>query len=579
MNIFQILKCDILDIASKLGFDYEIFHDKLSVEIPKDRLHGDLSTNIAMLLASQLKQNPREIAIQFINELSKLDYVANAEVAGAGFINFTIKSSCWCEILRYILNFTDEFSKIRVGDGLKINVEYVSANPTGPLHVGHARGAVYGDVLSNVLEYSGYSVTREYYINDAGNQVNVLAETALLRYKEILHNVVIEIPQGLYPGSYMIPVGQGLFDKYGPELEKLSSTEQKNIAKDLALQQMMSLIKADLSVLGISHDVFFSENSLHESGLIDSIIPTLSTKDLVYRGILPTPKGKADDTWEPKEQTLFRSTNFGDDQDRVVQKSDGSWTYFASDLAYAKNKIDRGFQKLIYILGADHGGYVKRIKGIIKALSDDKVLSEVLICQMVNFMDNGVPIKMSKRSGNFATVKDVIDAVGSDVVRFMMLMRKNDAMLDFDLQKVCEQSKDNPIFYVQYAHVRTVSLMQKAMSQANEAYLKCINGEYSLELLSSEEEINLIKLIASWPKILESAAISCEPHKIALHLYAVASEFHGLWNLVQCNEGPYRFIIDSEFEITASRLALVLAVQKAIKIGLDVIGITPIDQM
>ncbi|RTK92134.1 MAG: arginine--tRNA ligase [Rickettsiales bacterium] len=577
MNIFKELWHDLVTIGSAICDDKEIWAQG-NLEAPKDHLNGDISTNIAMIIAAKNGSNPREISLQLKEHLLKIPYIAHIEVAGPGFINFTIKADKWHECIKSILNDDKDFWQENIGNGYKINVEYVSANPTGPMHVGHARGAVYGDALANVLKLCGYDVTKEYYINDAGSQIDTLLDSAYLRYKEVITGNSVIIPEGLYPGDYIKEVGQKIADKFGNELLNLNKEQINNKIKDLVVDEMMGLIKKDLSELGVHHDVFFSEQSLHNDNKIDNAIKILEQKGLIYTGILPPPKGKIDEEWQEKEQLLFRSTNYGDDQDRPVQKGDGSWTYLAADFAYAKDKIDRGFKTLVYILGADHSGYVKRIQAVINALGDGKVKSDIRISQLVNFVKNNKPIKMSKRSGNFMTVSDVTSHFSKDIIRFMMLTRRNDMTLDFDFDKVKQQSKDNPVFYVQYAHVRTKSIMAKAIETIPLAYEKFINNEFNLSLLSTEEEIQLIKLLASWPKTLTGAAKFCEPQRIAYYLIEVASHFHSIWNLGKENN-DYRFNIEEDIELTAARLALVESIRKIIAVGFSVMGVKPIDKM
>ena len=577
MNIFKELKVDLKNVGLQICKDEDIW-SQANLETPKDPLNGDISTNIAMIIASKDGGNPKEIALKFKEYLSEIPYIAHIEVAGPGFINFTIKAEKWHGCIRSILNDDPDFWEVNVGVGEKVNVEYVSANPTGPMHIGHARGAVYGDVLANVLNKCGYLATKEYYINDAGSQIDTLIDSVILRYKEALTGEVAKLPEGLYPGDYLKAVGQKLVNKYQGRLLEMEEKLMRQKVKEVAIDDMLALIKTDLAGLGVHHDVFFSEQSLHDTGKIDKAVEVLSKKNLIYTGMLPPPKGKVDDNWEEKEQMLFKSTDYGDDQDRPVQKSDGSWSYLAADFAYAKDKIDRGFDTLVYILGADHSGYVKRVEAIIDALSDGRVRSDVRTNQLVNFVKDGKQIKMSKRSGNFMTVHDVTNEVSKDIIRFIMLTRRNDMMLDFDFDKVKEQSKDNPVFYVQYAHVRAKSILAKATDTIPAAYDKFISDEFDLSLLSTEEEIQLIKLLASWPRILASAAKHCEPQRIAYYLIDVASRFHSIWNLGKDNS-DYRFNIEDDVELTAARLAMAESVRKIIVGGFEVMGITPMDKM
>ena len=576
MNIFNLLKTEIVNVGEKITKNLELLKTA-NIEIPKNTLNGDLSTNIAMIIAAKENKNPREIALEFKKLLSSIPFIAHIEIAGSGFINFTIKASEWQKSICSILDDTENFSESEIGKDIKVNIEYVSANPTGPMHIGHARGAVYGDALALLLKKCGYQVTKEYYINDAGSQIDDLTKTVFLRYKEALGEEVT-IPSGLYPGKYLIPVGQALATIYGDDLLTMPLVQSHQIIKEFAVKQMLDIIKNDLKNLGIEHDFFFSEQSLHSSNKIEQVVEILKANEMIYEGVLPPPKGKIDNDWIEKKQMLFRSSNFGDDQDRPIQKSDGSWSYLAADFAYAKDKIDRGYNNLIYILGADHSGYVKRIEAVINSLSQNKVKTDIKICQLVNFVEDGIPIKMSKRSGNFTTVEDVTNEVGKDIIRFMMLTRKNDAVLDFDLAKVKELSKENPVFYVQYAHVRTISILTNCEENAPLAYKIFLDKKYDLSLLSSEEEIQLIKLLASWPKLIEGAAKSFEPHRIAFYLQSVAARFHSLWNLGRENN-DYRFIIEDDIELTAARLALAKAINKIIVSGFEIIGITPLDKM
>lgn len=577
MNIFKELKADLKSSCFSV-FPDEALWEQASLEAPKDPLNGDISTNIAMLIASRNGANPREIALKFKELLGHIHYIAHIEVAGPGFINFTIRGEKWHECIRSILNGDKEFEEINVGKGLKVNIEYVSVNPTGPMHIGHARNAVYGNALSNLLRRCGYDVTDEYYVNDAGSQIDALVDSLLIRYKEALSGEKAEIPQGLYPGLYLADLGQKIASEYKDELLKLDDKTMRSKLKAIAVSAMLDLIKHDLAKLGVKHDIFVSEQSLHDNGKIEEAVNILTKMGLIYKGVLPPPKGKTDELWEEKEQLLFRSSNYGDDQDRPIQKSDGSWSYLASDFAYAKDKIDRGFDCLVYILGADHSGYIKRIKAVIEALSNGRVKSDVRVCQLVSFVKDKEMLKMSKRSGDFVTVSDVVDDVGKDIIRFMMLTRRNDMSLEFDFAKVKEQSKDNPVFYVQYAHVRTRSILSKAKQTIPGAYELFEKNEFDLSLLASEEEIQLIKLLASWPRILASAAASFEPQKIAYYLIDVASRFHAIWNLGKEND-YYRFNVENNLAVTSARLALARSVGKVIAKGLGIIGVTPLNEM
>ncbi len=577
MNIFIELSSDIKKLGMNICQDETIWK-KTSLEIPKDASHGDVSTNIAMIAASVLKTNPRKLAEEFKLEFSKIEYVEKVEIAGPGFLNFFIKTEKWQSYISKILDGKSDFWDVNVGNEKKVNVEYVSANPTGPMHIGHARGAVYGDVLANILKKCGYDVTKEYYINDAGSQINTLIESSYLRYKEAVTGEEIDVPEGLYPGDYLKNIGANLAIEYGKFLLDLSAEEIDKKLRKIVIDSMMDLIREDLAGLGVHHDVFFSEQTLHDSNKIEESISVLKNKDLIYEGTLPPPKGKLPDDWQEEEQILFKSTNYGDDQDRAVQKKDGSWTYLAADFAYAQDKIGRGFDNLVYILGADHGGYVKRIKAVIDALSDGQVTSDIKISQLVNFVKDGKPVKMSKRSGNFQTVKDVINEVDKDIIRFIMLTRRSDMILDFDFDKVKEQSKDNPVFYVQYAHVRCSSILAKAEEEMKNAYNNYSNKKYDLSLINTDEEMALLKIISAWPRFLKLAAIAREPHKIAYYLIEVATKLHSIWHMGKENEN-YRFTIEGKDDLTSARLALAASAKAVIKEGLSVMGIGALDKM
>ncbi|MFV9929483.1 MAG: arginine--tRNA ligase [Rickettsia endosymbiont of Haemaphysalis japonica] len=576
MNIFNQLKQDII-VASRQLYNNQEIANTATIETPKDSFNGDLSSNIAMIIAAKESIAPREVALKFKEVLITLPYIASIEIAGPGFINFTIKADSWQASIKDILQHEEKFFEIDIDKSRNINIEYVSANPTGPMHIGHARGAVYGDVLARILQKVGYSVTKEYYVNDAGSQINDLVSTVLLRYKEALGEQ-ITIPAGLYPGEYLIPLGQILAKEYGNKLLTMNDAERFKIIKSFAVEKMLDLNRKDLADLGIKHDIFFSEQSLHDKGEIEETVKLLERMGLIYEGTLPAPKGKIHEEWDNRVQKLFKSTKYGDSQDRPIEKADGSWSYFASDLAYAKDKIERGANHLIYVLGADHSGYVKRIGAIVKALGKAQVKVDVKICQLVHCVENGVPVKMSKRLGSFASVQDVNHEVGKDIIRFMMLTRQHDKPLDFDLVKVKEQSRENPIFYVQYAHVRTISILSKARELMPESYNNFEAGKYDLSLLSSEEEIEIIKLLASWTKTLEASAKYFEPHRIAFYLINLASKFHSMWNFGKENS-DYRFVIESNKELTLARLALASAIQKVIASGLEVIGVEPMNKM
>ena len=580
MNIFNFIRDKIIESCSVVATAEKwpaINPNAINAEQPKNADHGDIATNAAMVLASQVKQNPRQIAEKLTEQLSKIDIVASASIAGPGFINLKLADEIWQKQLMLISKDADAYAKTNIGKGHRANIEYVSANPTGPLHIGHARNAVCGDALANLMEFCGYDVTKEYYINDAGAQIDVLADSAYLRYLELYGKFNGEFPEGKYPGDYLIPPAQKLKDLHGDSLISMDETKRREIIKPFIINEMMDLIRHDLELLGIKQEVFTSEKSLHEKGLLEQLLKFLEEKELVYRGVLEPPKGKKPDDWEEREQLLFKTTQYGDDIDRPLQKSDGSWTYFASDIAYMKEKLDRNFDYLAIFLGVDHGGYVKRLKSAAKALSSDKADVDVKLCQLVNYMKNGQPFKMSKRKGNFATVKDIVDLVGKDILRFIMLTRKNDATLDFGLDKVVEQSKDNPVFYVQYAHARAKSVLRNAAENTQDAFKLFEEGKADVSLISSNSELSLLKNLSSWPKQIEQAAESHEPHRIAYYLEALAAEFHGLWTKGK-NE-DIRFIIEDNPELTAARLTLVDATSKIIASGLRIIGVKAIDSM
>jgi len=545
----------------------------VAVEPPRDASHGDLATNAAMVLAKQAKTNPRALAEQIVAKLSDDPQVQSADIAGPGFINLRLVPSVWLDEIAAIASQGENYGKSTMGKGQRVNVEFVSTNPTGPMHMGHCRGAVVGDVLSNLLEYSGHSVVREYYINDAGGQVDVLARSAHLRYREALGEDIGAIPEGLYPGDYLIPVGQYLAEELGDRYQNAPEADWLPIFRAEAVEKMMDRIKADLKLLGIEHDLFSSEAALHAAGKPDQAEAWLREQDLVYDGMLEAPKGKTPDDWEPVELPLFRSTKFGDDQDRPIKKSDGNWTYFGADLAYHMQKAENA-DALIDIWGADHAGTVKRIKAAVAALSEGQgkpIPFDVKLVQMVQLMRAGEPLKMSKRSGNFITLADMIDEVGKDVVRFTMLTRKPEAQMEFDFAKVVEASKDNPVFYVQYAHARIHSTMRKA---AAEGFAPASDN---LALLG-EEELELVKQAAQFPRQVEAAAQAREAHRIAFYLYDLAGAFHAYWNLG--NDRPdKRFIVADNAELTGARLFLAAQLGQVIRNGLRILGVDAVEEM
>ena len=547
----------------------------VSVEPPRDAARGDMATNAAMVLAKPAGMNPRQIADGLAAKLLADPRIALAEVAGPGFLNLRLDAALWQGVVKAAL--TDPtYGRSTLGQKQKMLVEYVSANPTGPLHVGHTRGAVFGDALASLLDYVGYDVTREYYINDGGAQVDVLARSVYLRYQEA-HDLSVDWPVGSYPGDYLIEVGEELKAAIGDKYLESPEDDWLEEIRLFATERMMDMIRADLAQLGVVMDSFYSEKSLYGTGLIEKAIAELDAKGLIYRGTLEPPKGKLPDDWEPREQTLFKSTDHGDDVDRPVQKSDGAWTYFAPDIAYHYDKVQRGFDQLIDVFGADHGGYVKRMKAAVSALSDGRVPLDIKLTQLVKLYKNGEPFKMSKRAGTFVTLRDVVDAVGKDVTRFHMLTRKNDAPLDFDFDKVTEQSKDNPVFYVQYAHARVKSVMRKAVEAGVDVSDAALAGA-DLSKLSHEAEIGVAKKLAEWPRLVEIAAKGHEPHKIAFYLYDLASVLHGLWNRGN-DDVSLRFLQDGDNDTTQSKIALIRAVSVVIASGLGILGVTPAEEM
>jgi arginyl-tRNA synthetase len=579
---------------------------RIAVEAARDPAHGDMATNVAMVLAKDVGRKPRELADAIAAELRNDGLVAKIDVAGPGFINITLKPEAWLGALRTAIRDGVDYGRSNLGGGVAINIEYVSANPTGPMHVGHTRGAVFGDALANLLAFAGYAVTREFYINDAGAQVDVLARSAYLRYREALGET-IEIPEGLYPGEYLKECGAELAAEHGDRLKTMSEAEWLPVVRERAVNMMLAEIRNDLMALGVVHDVFFSERSLIEGrqdvevvfsgdGIVaqasaaaasvdqvDATIAQLRRAGLVYEGRLPPPKGAPVEDWEDREQTLFRSTQFGDDVDRPLKKSGGGYTYFASDIAYHRNKIDRGFLSMIDVWGADHGGYVKRMQAAVRALSDARADLDVKLIQLVRLLRAGEPVKMSKRAGDIVLSRDVVSEVGRDAVRFMMLFRKNDAALDFDLAKVKEQSRENPVFYVQYGHARGQSIFRNAremmpdLPQTTESRCRVL-AESDLARLDDPAELALIRRIAQFPRLAEAAAAAHEPHRIAFYLYEIASEFHAQWTR-GTNSPHLRFIIQNDPVLTGARLAMVQGVVNVLAAGLAVLGVDAPDEM
>ena len=585
MDLFGYFQGVIVNILGELATRGEIPENldlsRVSVEPPRDPSHGDIATNAAMVLAKPAGMAPRVIAEKLAASLDGHEDIAAVDVAGPGFINMRVETGFWYRILQAILDDGTQFGCAPRDSQGAVNVEYVSANPTGPMHVGHCRGAVFGDALASLLECAGQTVTREYYINDAGTQIDVLARSVFLRYREALGEDIGEIPSGLYPGDYLKPVGTALAEQHGDSLKGMPEQDWLPIVRDKAVAMMMDMIRDDLLALNIKHDVFFSERSLSdpEDNKIAITIDALTQRGLIYEGRLPPPKGQRPEDWEDREQTLFRATDFGDDIDRPLVKSDGNYTYFASDIAYHFDKYDRGFEQMIDVWGADHGGYIKRMQAAVKAVSGEAADLDVKICQLVRLFRDGAPVKMSKRAGEFITLRDVVDEVGSDAVRFMMLYRKNDAPLDFDFNKVSEQSRDNPVFYVQYAHARIHSVFRNA-GEIIDGFVPdgAAFGGAKLERLQDEAELTLIKRMAAYPRMLQSAAAAHEPHRVAFYLYELASEFHALWN--RGKESPHlRFISSEDMDATMARLALLNAVANVLAGGLAILGVQAITEM
>jgi arginyl-tRNA synthetase len=584
MSVFAGFHGRVLAAVQQLKHDGVVPADAsiegITLEAPKDASHGDLATNAAMVLAKPSGLPPRDLAQRLAPLIAVDSNVAAAEIAGPGFINLTLERAFWPRVLRMVLEQAGEYGRSTIGQDRAVNVEYVSANPTGPMHVGHCRGAVFGDALANLLAFTGHAVTREYYVNDAGAQVDVLARSAFLRYREALGEDIGEIPEGLYPGDYLKPVGEALAETYRRDLLEMPESEWLPLVRGIALNKMLDLIQDDLAALGISHDVFFSERSLTEGhDQIADTIADLKAQGLIYTGSLPPPKGKVDEEWEDREQLLFRSTEFGDDMDRPLVKSDGAYTYFAADMAYHRDKFRRGFNDMIDVFGADHSGHVRRMKATVAALTGGRATLDVKLCQLVRLFRGGEPVKMSKRAGTFVTLREVVDEVGAGSVRFMMLYRKNDAPLDFDFAKVTEQSRDNPVFYVQYAHARASSVLRNVEGVFPDLRSGGRNlAEADLDRLNDDSELALIKRIAHFPRIVEAAAAAHEPHRIAFYLYDLAGDFHGLWN--RGKDSPQlRFIYDSDRELTRARLALVASTQRVLALGLGILGVDAMQEL
>ena len=580
MNLFADIRTLVLDALSQMQLDGTLPAGlefvNVTVEPPRDALHGDMATNAAMVLAKAAHMKPRDIAEALATILVMDTRIVAADVAGPGFLNLRLDPVLWLSVIPNALQAGSDFGRSAMGDGRKVNVEYVSANPTGPLHVGHTRGAVFGDALASLLDFAGYDVTREYYINDGGAQVDVLARSVYLRYLEA-NGQEVQFVDGTYPGDYLVKVGEAVKAKYGDTLVGKPEADWLTELREYSTEAMMDLIRKDLASIGVKMDVFFSEKSLYGTDLIEAALDNLDAKGLIYEGTLEPPKGKLPEDWEPRIQTLFKSTAHGDDVDRPVKKSDGAWTYFAPDIAYHYDKVERGFDELIDILGADHGGYVKRMKAAVSALSDSKVPLDIKLTQLVKLYKNGEPFKMSKRAGTFITLHDLVELVGPDVTRFVMLTRKNDAPLDFDFDKVLDQSKDNPVFYVQYAYARINSVLNKAIEADIDVSDTTLISAKNTHL-SHDAELSVAKKLAEWPRLLELAAKHHEPHRVAFYLYDLASEFHSLWN--RGKEDPdLRFLQDDKIDVSQAKISLIRAVSVVISAGLDILGVTPMKEM
>ncbi|MEM6466069.1 MAG: arginine--tRNA ligase [Pseudomonadota bacterium] len=580
MNLFADVRTLVLSCLEEMvrrgALPDGLSFDAVTVEPPRDASHGDMATNAAMVLAKGAGKKPRDIAQDLAELMAQDARVTSADVAGPGFLNLRLTPETWQGILPEVLSVGSNFGRSSIGLGQRVNVEFVSANPTGPLHVGHTRGAVFGDALAGLLDFAGYDVTREYYINDGGGQVDTLARSVYLRYLEA-HGHDVSFPEGTYPGDYLVPLGEALKERVGDAYLGQDEGFWLEDVRVFATKAMLDLITDDLKRLGVTMDRWFSERSLYETDRIDDALRRLDDLGLIYTGTLEPPKGKTPEDWEPREQTLFRSTSYGDDVDRPVKKSDGSWTYFAPDIAYHNDKVERGYDQLINVFGADHSGYVKRMKAAVAALSQEKTPLEIKLTQLVKLFKDGQEFKMSKRAGTFVTLRDVVDEVGPDVTRFVMLTRKNDAKLDFDFNKALEQSKDNPVFYVQYAHARVASVLRRAAEQGLPTEDSAL-GAAEMSRLSASEEMALIQKLAEWPRLVETSASQHEPHRVAFYLYDLASAFHGYQHAGKLNPN-LRIVQPDAPEQTLARLALVRAVAVVIAAGLGILGITPVDEM
>jgi len=577
-QIYSHIKEIISNSASiSLNLDRKTLDEiDFSVEKPNEEKNGEISSNISLIIQKLVRENPIDIANKIVLELKKCSEFIKVDVAKPGFINLWLDSSMWQNYLKNSLEL-DDLIDCNIGNGRTVNVEYVSANPTGPLHIGHCRGAVFGDVLSNLLQKTGHQVTKEYYINDAGSQIKNLTNSVFIRYQELIGKKFSEYPDDFYPGDYLVPVAQHFASTYNSKLLEMNDEERFLLIKPFTINFMMNLIKEDLAAISIYQDIFISEQDLVSNGKIDEAIKALKKSNLIYEGVLEPPKGKKPDDWEPRPQMLFKSTKYGDEVDRPLQKSNKEWTYFANDIAYHFDKYQRGSNHLVDILGADHGGYVKRMTAAVAALSDNKASFTAKLCQMVKLTRNGKQIKMSKRSGEFITLREVIDEVGSDSIRFMMLYRKNEAPLEFDFTKVTEQSKDNPVFYVQYAHARISSVISK-LNENNFSHMPSNFENIDFTLIDNKHELDLVKKIADWNKTIESATILHEPHRIAYYLYELSSVFHSLWSQGKIDPN-LKFIIPNNETLTFARIGLLTLTQRTIKSGLDLLGVSSPHEM
>jgi arginyl-tRNA synthetase len=571
--------CIVEDLAASGELPGPLDTARVAVEPPRQTGHGDITTNAAMVLSKPTGLKPHDLAAVLAGRLKGIEAVMETEIAGPGFINLSLEPAFWHRQLKEIVETGPAYGDSEMGRGESVNVEYVSANPTGPLHVAHARGAVVGDVLASLLEKAGYNVTREYYVNDAGAQVDALARSAYLRYREALGEKIKDIPEGFYPGEYLIPVGEALAKRDGGQWRDVDEDAWLPEIRSFAVAMMMDGIREDLASLGVEPGVFTSESVLVEKGTVDAVIKHLEDKGLIYTGVLEPPKGKAPDDWEPRPQKLFKSSEFGDELDRPVKKSDGSWAYFATDMAYHLDKFQRGFKTMIDVWGADHGGYMKRMKAAVEAVTDGDGVLEVKLCQMVHLKKGGKPVRMSKRAGTFVTLRYLINEVGRDVVRFMMLTRKNDSQMEFDLEKALEQSRDNPVFYVHYAHARCRSVMRNAAEQLGDTKIapEALAGA-DLGQLTDTAELGVIKVMAAWPRMVENAAEVHEPHRVAYYLNDLATLFHALWNKGN-DDARLRFFQSDNEGLTLARLALVQGVATVIASGLQVFGVSPVEEL